>query len=189
MALTRQDYEDAAKLLNCEVEAVMAVATVESNGKGFDPEGFPLTLFEGHWFYKLTNGKYAKDYPTICYPTWTKQFYGKTWVEEKARLATAMKLDRNAAMQSASWGMFQLMGFNYKVCGFDNVQQFVNAMCNGEKGQLQAFAKYVLGNKLDGALRRKDWAAFAKGYNGPGYAANKYDTKMATTYNALKKSS
>ena len=113
MALVKQDFVDDAALIGCDVEAVMAVAAVESSGGGFDPEGFPKTLFEGHWFHKLTNGKYSADYPTLSYPKWTKQFYGKTWQEEKARLAQAMTLDRQAAMLSSSWGMFQIMGFNF----------------------------------------------------------------------------
>jgi len=32
------------------------------------------------------------------------------------------------------------------------------------------------------ALRKRNWAAFAKAYNGPGYAKNQYDTKLAASY-------
>jgi hypothetical protein len=28
----------------------------------------------------------------------------------------------------------------------------------------------------------KDWAKFARGYNGPGYAQNAYDVKLAQAY-------
>ncbi|HEY4193081.1 MAG TPA: peptidoglycan-binding protein, partial [Mesorhizobium sp.] len=32
------------------------------------------------------------------------------------------------------------------------------------------------------ALRNHDWIAFAKGYNGPAFAQNAYDRKIATAY-------
>jgi hypothetical protein len=186
MALTKQDFEAAAAIINCEPAAVQAVASVETRGGGFDPEGFPKTLFEGHWFYRLTNGKFATSNPTLCYPKWDRQFYGKTWQEEKARLNAAIELDRNAAMQSASWGMFQIMGFNHAKCGFKTVQQFVTAMCKSEGSQLAVFSQYIVNSGLDDELRDKRWADFARLYNGPEYAQNKYDVKLAQSYAAAK---
>lgn len=186
MPLMREDFVDDAKLIGCEVEAIMAVAKVESAGGGFDPEGFPKTLFEGHWFYKLTKGKFAQSHPTLCFEKWTRAHYGKTWQAEKARLAEAMTLDRNAAMMSASWGLFQIMGLNHAKCGFKTVQQFVNAMCKDENAQLGAFTQFIINSSLDDELRDKRWADFARLYNGPSYAVNKYDTKMAQAYEQFK---
>lgn len=186
MALTREDFEQCAAIINCEPEAVMAVASVETRGGGFDPEGFPKTLFEGHWFHRLTKGKYEKTAPTLCFPRWTREFYGKSWKEEKARLMSAIELDRNAALQSASWGMFQIMGFNHAKCGFKTVQQFVNAMCKSEGSQLAVFSQYIVNSGLDDELRDKRWADFARLYNGPEYAKNKYDIKMADAYKKAK---
>lgn len=182
MALTRADFIDDAAQIGCDVEAVMAVAAVESRGGGFDPEGFPKTLFEGHWFHKLTKGKFTESHPDLSYPTWTKKFYGKTWPVEKDRLARAMELDRPAAMMSASWGMFQIMGFNHSRCGFKTVQQFVNAMCKDENAQLGAFTQFVINSGLADEMKDRRWADFARHYNGPGYALNKYDTKLAAAY-------
>jgi hypothetical protein len=181
-SLKREDFLDDAAKIGCDVEAIMAVAAVESRGGGFDPEGFPKTLFEGHWFYKLTNGKFATSHPTLCYPKWTKKFYGRTWREEKARLAEAIALDRNAAMQSASWGMFQIMGFNHARCGFKTVQTFVNAMCKGENEQLAAFTEYIINSGLADELKEHRWADFARHYNGPSYHLNRYDIKLAQAF-------
>ncbi|WP_332751840.1 N-acetylmuramidase family protein [Hydrogenophaga sp.] len=182
MALTEQDFARAAFKLGCEIAVVKAVAVVESTGGGFDPEGFPKTLFEGHWFHRETNGKHAAMHPTLSYKNWTRAHYGKTWKEEKARLNAAVALDRTAAMKSASWGMFQIMGGNHAKCGFPTVQEFVNAMCAGEGEQLDAFVQFIMSTGLADALRTRDWARFAKGYNGPSYAKNKYDEKLATAY-------
>lgn len=186
MPLVRENFVDDAALIGCDVEAVMAVAAVESKGGGFDPEGFPKTLFEGHWFHRLTNGRFAASHPTLCFPKWTRQHYGRTWQEEKARLQVACALDRAAALMSASWGMFQIMGFNHGKCGFKTVQQFVNAMCKDEDAQLAAFTQFIISSGLADELRDQRWADFARLYNGPEYAVNKYDEKLARAYAKAK---
>src|SRR5690606_33023389 len=52
----------------------------------------------------------------------------------------------------------------------------------GAAGQLRLMARYIDKAGLAPALRRRDWAAFAHGYNGPGYRANDYDGKLARAY-------
>lgn len=188
-SLKREDFFDDAERIGCEVEAIIAVASVESNGGGFDPEGFPKTLFEAHWFHKLTKGKYTQSHPHISSVKWNRKLYGKSWREEKARLAEAVSLDRNAALQSASWGMFQIMGFNHGKCGYKTVQQFVNAMCRDENSQLEAFTGFIIESRLDDELRDRRWADFARLYNGPSYAVNKYDIKLEKAYQKEKEKS
>jgi hypothetical protein len=176
--ISQQEFEAVAKRLGCSVSAVKAVAEVESRGGGFDVQGFPKVLFEGHWFYRYTKGKYAASNPTLCYPSWTKIYYGKSAEAEKNRLAAAASLDRTSANLSTSWGMFQVMGFNYAICGYKSVQEFVNAMCKSEGAQLEAFCSYVINNGLDVFLRAKDWDSFAYGYNGKEYRKNDYAGKL-----------
>jgi N-acetylmuramidase len=180
--LNPEDFVDDAARIGCSVAHVRAVAEVESRGGGFDPEGFPKTLFEGHWFYRLTRGKFAASHPTLCFERWTKVHYGKSWQEEKARLAAAVRLDRNAALMSASWGMFQVMGFNHNICGFKTVQSFVTQMCKNENAQLEIFTNYVINSGLADELRDGRWADFARLYNGPEYKKNQYDVKLAKAY-------
>lgn len=184
-----EDVIDDATRIGCEPEVVLAVAEVESAGGGFSPDGFPKTLFEGHWFHKLTKGKYSAQYPSISYPSWTKVHYGRTWQAERARLDLAVSLDRTAAFQSASWGMFQIMGFNHGACGYKTVQQFVNAMCKNENSQLEAFVGYVIDRGLADELQRKDWHGFARHYNGPAYMQNDYAGKLERAYKAYKNQS
>lgn len=182
MALTKEDFMDDAAKIGCKVAAIQAVAAVESAGGGFNPDGTPKTLFEGHWFHRLTKGVYSAKFPNISYPKWTKQFYGKTWQEEQARLNQAILLDPKAAYMSASWGMFQVMGFNFALCEFKTVEDFVAAMRKDENEQLWAFTGYVMHSGLDDELRALNWAAFAKGYNGPEYQKNQYDLKLAKAF-------
>lgn len=186
--LTESDFQAAAQILNCDVAAIKAVAEVESSGHGFLSDGRVKILFEGHQFYKRTNGAYAQSYPTICYKKWTKQFYttGPTpdvcGAGELKRLETAIALNRRAALMSASYGKFQIMGFNHQVCGFNDVEKFYEAMQVSEGEQLKAFSKFVIGNGLDKALRKHDWVTFARGYNGEEYWKNKYDKKLAKAH-------
>ncbi len=186
--LNENDFQEAAALLKCDVPAIKAVAAVESAGDGFLSDGRVKILFEGHKFYKYTNGAYAQTHPTICYKTWTKAFYskGKTadvrGAGELARLEEAMALDRTAALKSASYGKFQIMGFNFEICGFKNVDDFFAAMQLSEGEHLKAFCNFITSNSLDGALRNHQWAKLAQGYNGDSYKENQYDTKLANAY-------
>lgn len=177
--LTEKDFQIAAKTLNCEIAAIKAVSEVESRGKGFYPDGFPVILFERHKFRQFTKGKYNESHPHLSGPAGG---YGKAGQNQRNKFNEAFALDPNAAMKSCSWGKFQIMGFNFEVCGFDSVDQFVEAMKESEGTQLQAFVSFVIGNDLASPLRNKNWAAFAKGYNGASYAINQYDTKMAKAY-------
>lgn len=180
--LVEADFVRAAIALDCEAAAIKAVCHVEAPRGGFNPDDTVATLFEGHKFYKYTKGAYATEAPDLCYPTWTRIHYGKSWSAERARLLRAMQYDMYAAFMSTSWGKFQIMGFNHAMCGFDNVTDFVASMETGEPEQLDAFVKYVRSAGLLPALRRHDWAGFALGYNGPSYAANNYDAKLADAY-------
>ena len=52
-----------------------------------------------------------------------------------------------------------------------------------DAAHLQAFVQFVNSDAaMAGALRKRDWAAFAKAYNGAGYKKNGYDTKLEAAY-------
>lgn len=177
--LTEQDFIDAAKLLKCEVAAVKAVAEVESRQNGFQPTGEPTILFERHIFSKRTGGKFDKVAPNLS--NRKAGGYGKISIQH-SRLQEASKLDRTAALMSASWGKFQIMGFNFANAGFNKVQEFINAMYKGEGEHLLAFINYVKNTGLSDELQRKDWVNFARLYNGADYTKNEYDKKLAAAY-------
>lgn len=177
--LTNADFERAAAKLGCSVPAIRAVAQVESLGGGYLPDGRPKILFERHKFHKYSKGKWSATHSHI---SWPKAGGYKGGAREYDRLEEAIALDRNAALLSASWGAFQIMGFNYKVVGFSDVESFVTAMVESSSRQLDAFVAFIKSNRLDDELRRLDWAGFARGYNGASYHINKYDEKMANAY-------
>jgi hypothetical protein len=181
LKLSDRDIDDAAHLLNCERATILAVLEVESNGNGFLPDGRPVILFEAHLFGRFTDYRYNKTHPSISRTSWTRSLY-KGGAAEHSRLEQAMILDREAALMSCSWGLFQILGSNYRAAGFTTLQQFVNAMWRSEGDHLKAFVSFVKTNKLDDDLREKRWSSFARGYNGPRYAENRYHIKLANSY-------
>ena len=98
------------------------------------------------------------------------------------RLASAVEIHEQAALSSASWGLFQVMGYHYDRLGYDDVKTFVSLHEISEKYHLEAFGRYLVHYNLIEALRGKDWPRFAKGYNGPSYAENQYDVKLEEKY-------
>ncbi len=183
--LNRADFEAIAARLNCEWEAVAAVAEVESGPLGgFAPDGRPVILFERHLFSRKTSSRYDAAHPRVS--NRTPGGYPRSQDERWAQLAEAYALDPEAALQSASYGRFQVLGQNYTNLGLPNAHQYVAKVARSERDQLEAFEGFVRANGLVDELQRKDWTGFASRYNGPGYAANQYDTKMAQAYARLK---
>lgn len=176
------DYTRVASLLGVSVPAIKAVADVESSGQGFLASGEPKILFEAHVFDRLTGGRYRRSHPQISSKSWNKALYGAGGANQHKRLQLAVSLDRDAGLQSASWGKFQIMGFNWRRTGRASLQAFISAQYISEAEHLKDFAGIVKSFGLVDELQRLDWSGFASGYNGPGYAANRYDTKMAAAY-------
>lgn len=191
--LSGLDYNEIAVKYDLEVAMIKAVKEVESGQYGaFLSGGCPPILFEGHIFWEqLENeGLYPANLvignEDILYSKWTKQHY-LSGMKEYDRLDKAMKINKIATLKSTSWGMFQIMGFNYKLCGCKSINEFIIRMMCSEKEQLDMFIQFIINNKLDKYLRSCDWAGFAKKYNGPGYAQNEYDTKLEQAYLKYKK--
>lgn len=187
--LIDEDFTQVAELLGCEPAALKAVQQVETGGRGgFFSPGRPAILFEGHIFWTQLKKRgsnpedYVKGNENILYPKWEKGHY-KGGIGEYDRLEQARKINREAADDSASWGMFQIMGFNYAACGEESIESFVRSMCESEFKQLLLTANFIKKNsQMLQALQARDWAVFAKCYNGPAYAQNRYDVKLEAAY-------
>lgn len=171
--------------------ALLAVRQVESgNRSGFLSSGRPQILFEGHIFYKylksyrkdLNLNELMKKYPTLIYKYWTKIHYRGGEDEWNYRLLKARDIDENLANMSASWGMFQVMGFNYKLCNCSSIESFVKKMESSGLAQLELTLNFLRNTGIIQYLNKLDWTGFAKRYNGSGYAQNRYHIKLETYY-------
>ena len=198
------DFVRAAGLLSqalgggkeVELASVKAVYKVESNGRGFVGDS-PKILFEGHVFWGrlkdlgLRPETLVRGNEDILYPKWTKEHYVGGGAEH-GRLARAEALHHEAALESASWGLFQIMGYHWKSLGYESVDQFVQLMGEHESKQLEAFCRFINhkkdrnGRTLTAMLADRDWGAFAYAYNGAGYRANAYDDKLRDQYQRFK---
>ena len=181
--LSDDDLKRAAEHLKVEVETIQAVAEVETSGEAFDDDGRPRILFERHYFHKLTHGRWDHDHPRISQKS--AGGYGKFSIQY-AKLEEAWHLDPEAALRSASWGRFQIMGNNFRAAGHVSVEAFVDAHARRESAHLDAFVAFVGADRAKvRALQQHDWTTFAKLYNGPGYAKNQYDVKMKNAHERL----
>lgn len=155
--LTDTDIAAEAARLAVEPAAIRAVCDIESAGAGFLTDKRPKILFEPHVFGKLTGHRWDKKYPNVSAPLWSWASYGAAGAHQYDRLAVALGLDRKAALEAASWGLFQILGANFAACGFASVEDYVAAMCQSEAAQLAAFGEFCRHGGLDRDLRARDW--------------------------------
>jgi hypothetical protein len=194
-SISESDYEAYAERLDVEVSAIMAVASVESGRLGGFYNGRPVIRYELHIFHKLTGGIYQKSHPHLSQPTFEagNKYHVGGQKNEWSLLYGAMILrDQDGrrrydeALSSASWGRFQIMGFNATKLGWSSVKAFVIDMFTSEVNHLEAFVRFCQNNNLIQYIKNKDWANFAYRYNGPKYKVNRYDKKMKEAYNRIR---
>lgn len=183
--VTDKEIQEVATFLNVSVAAIKAVKDVESSGSGFI-NGVPKILFEPHVFWKELRKRSIdpntiKGYEDILYPVWGTKRYGKE-SEQWGRLQKAITLNKDAALSSASWGLFQILGNNWETTKVASLDDFVSNMSESEDKQLELFSIYIKTSHLDDELRNKDWKGFARSYNGALYYKNNYDKKLASAF-------
>ena len=191
--LRDEELHAGAQKVGVAPEALKAVRDVESLGYGFLGSGKAVILFEGHVFWnKLKKAganpeQFQSGNEDILYPKFIagNPVYKK---DQHARLEKAASLDipgvdaASLAHQSASWGLFQIMGFHHDRLGFPSVHDFCNAMNRSESDQFDIFLRFLQAENMLDALRQLKWADFARRYNGEKYAENRYDVRLATFY-------
>ena len=179
--LTPGGLRFAASLIDVSARALRAVIEVETSGHGFDRTGRLRMLFEPVQFYKRTSGRAQASGITlgIAKPN------SKGWsypVDSYPSLTAAMRIDETAALESCSWGLGQIMGFNHEAAGYPSSAAMIAAFVDSEDAHVLGMVRFIRHAGLDKALRAEKWAAFAAGYNGVAYARNEYDTKLSKAY-------
>jgi hypothetical protein len=178
--LTENGLHAARRALGIDLPTLWTVMTVETRGCGFLPSRRPVILFERHIFHQRTGGRFDTRAPDLSNPR--AGGYGADGEHQHERLKRAVALDRRAALESTSWGLGQVMGFNANIAGYRSVETMVRAMMLGEDSQLKAMMGYIQSERLAAMLKRRDWAGFAYRYNGPEYQRNRYDERLALAH-------
>ena len=191
-SLTNEDYAEIAKKLGVEPAAIRAVVEIETGKtvKGFHDEGKPLINFDQQVFRRTATRmgvKLANHSSSEALKPLNIRKYGSQQKAQQARLDAAMAIDSLAAVESTFWGMFQIGGFNWKLCGTESPKDFVERMSRSEYDQLELFANFIQNAGMLKYLKAKNWAAFAKMYNGPAYASRGYHTRMEAAYRKYSK--
>ncbi|WP_435100810.1 N-acetylmuramidase domain-containing protein [Arhodomonas sp. AD133] len=183
--LRESDIVAAAERLGVEPAAVHAVTEVEARGCGFEPSGDPVILYERHVMYRRLGAytdpePWARSAPEIVNPE-PGGYVGGAAEHDRLQRATAIRV--TPALESASWGLFQIMGYHWERLGYAGIGEFVARMRESEAAHLDAFVRFVRADSaLHAALRRQDWRAFARRYNGPAFERNDYDARLAAAY-------
>jgi len=171
-----------------EAAGLKAFIDVESAGLAYavvDGRNEPLIRWEGHYFYRLC-ADLVRDRAVAAGLASAKAGGVKNPASQQGRwdrlLKPAMALDVQAALESCSWGLGQVMGSHWKMLGFSSVIEMVETARSDIEGQIELIAQFIEKSGLKGALAAHDWKTVALGYNGFGYAKNSYDTKMAAAY-------
>lgn len=185
-ALTQASIDRAARDLACEPAAIHAVIEVESPHGGYLHDGRVVILFERHIFWRQLEAA-GLDPASLGAPASVLSEQRGGYVGgagEYQRLALAQRYGAEQAMESCSWGRFQIMGYHARALGYPDASAMAADFARGEGDQLAAFCRFIehVQPELLKALQARKWAAFARGYNGPAYAENLYDTRLARAY-------
>ncbi|GGA87623.1 hypothetical protein GCM10011369_32130 [Neiella marina] len=185
-----------------DVACAVAVLCVESSGKGFeyDNQNRMIIRFENHKFYrywgkqhqakfdqhfKYTKGKAWTGHQWRANPDHQWQSFHGNQAKEWQTFLFALSIDKEAAMLSISMGAPQIMGFNYRQIGYDNVEQMFDAFSEDMESQIRGFFNFFSSAMLK-QLQQLDFVAFAKGYNGDGQK-QKYGQWIRNHYDAFKR--
>lgn len=173
--------------MNLEPAALLAIAEVESAGKAFalvKGRNEPLIRFEGHYFDRRLSpdNRTAARAAGLASPTAGKIANPGTQAARWGIVARAAAIDAKAAHESVSWGLGQVMGAHWAWLGYADVAALVAEARSGAGGQARLMARYIEKAGLAPSIRKRDWTAFARGYNGPAFARNGYDRKIAAAY-------
>ncbi len=184
---TINEITDAAREAKLEPAALLAVAELESGGRAFaivDGRKEPPIRFEGHYFdARLSPDDRAKARAEgLASPQAGAVANPASQTGRWRLLERAAQIDRKAAFESASWGLGQVMGAHWAWLGYANVDALVAEARSGAAGQARLMARYIADAGLAAPLRAHDWAGFARGYNGPAFRRNGYDSKLAAAF-------
>lgn len=180
------DIVQAALSASIPPSMLLAISEKESTGAGFLMDGTPTILFERTKFYEFVRNslgfqqaqKWKTEFPDLCHTVWDKRYY-KGGRGEWERLGRARRLNATCALLACSWGRWQVMGFNFNVCGYADVQTFVDDMHLSEHKQLQAVVNFIVNQpRLFAGMRARNFQTVARIYNGVAFAKNNYDTDL-----------
>ena len=177
-AITQRDIWELSQEINVDPAVIDGIGKTESAGNGWFPNGQIKILPEPHKFYEylpknkriqaIKEGLATRSYDeTKATGHYKRMTNGPA--PRYALLEKWIAFDEPAAYMAISSGTFQLMGFNFKACGFGSAREMFLDFCASEAHQLRAFVNFVK-SQSGGltSLRTQDYDKIELLYNGGG---------------------
>ncbi len=180
--ITNQQIKEIAAANGIEYAALKAFIEVESGGIGFAKDtGKIIIQFEPAWFRR--KAPYA---PSGLWSVNKVERQSNEWLA----FNDAFRKNPNAAMESTSIGLGQIMGFHFKTLGYKTVGEMWDDAKRGEYFQVLQMVRFIKSiPALYKALKEKNWHLVATYYNGSGYrelakkiGREPYDISMEKAY-------
>lgn len=184
--LEKRDFANAANIVDCAPWNLKAFYQVESRGQAFDARGRLIMAYEPHVVDKETKGtlrsmrvpvlwKNREIEVPLSYPKWRRNPKGMAEFhhydldhDSKWQLLVSAYRLHPAAIRGASYGAFQIMGYWSERLGYGSTINFIKDQYEGEKNQLAAAIRYLRMVDAFDDLRRGNWGALTRKYNGSG---------------------
>lgn len=159
-----KSIRDLARVNKLPFDVLMAIVKVETPGYGFDSKtGKLLIQFEPSWFRKK-----APNEPSGKWSVNKVDVQAREW----PAFNDAFAKNPNAAMETTSIGLPQIMGFHWKRLGYTSVGAMWDDFKRGEYEQLCALVRFILTDSaLLRAVKSRDWYRIAYIYNGANFVA------------------
>lgn len=173
--LTNTAIAEIAKEFGLSYAKVKAVVLVESGSKAFDEKtGKIIIQFEPSWFKRKSpyspSGKWSVNKVDVQSKEWEA-------------FNDAFSKNANAAMESTSVGLMQVMGFHWKLLGFKSVGAMWDYAKESAENQLRLGLMFIKSNKkMFDAISNGQWSTFAYYYNGEQYRKFNYDVRLSQQY-------
>jgi len=81
-----------------------------------------------------------------------------------------------------------VMGAHWEWLGYSSIDELVAEARSSVGGQVRLMLNFIDKAGLKTALEQKDWRNFARRYNGPAFARNQYDSRMAAAFERWNRS-
>lgn len=165
---------------------------VESSGSGFANGKVKIRL-ENHHFLKGDAAQYKGIFFDYGSPSYKGHIYRKdskdAWInchqnqaQENDAFDFAISLNPARAYEATSMGLAQIMGFNYKRCGYSSARNMYNDFATGETAQLKGLIHFIASDpNLLKACQNNNYRIMASLYNGSGNV-NIYAPKIEKAY-------
>ena len=179
------EIQRMAQILNCNEILLRSIIKRESGSRAFGDNGLLIIRFEPHLMERFSRGNSALHKQVVDifegektwqgtddyvnqYGSWTP-IHAEGQISEWRAYEIASKIDEEIATRSISMGVFQILGDNHDLCGYESAVQQMDSFSQALTNQTFAFINFIMNQPgMHSALKRGDIEEFVRAWNGPG---------------------